>query len=201
MKSEQKTQGRLEAVLRLGVLLVVMGGMIYGIRSIGTDRLREIVESAGIFAPLAYIVLRGVSGFVPFASGPLQLASGVLFGFVLATLYSVIGSTVGYSISFWIARRYGRSVVERLVGGNITQVDAMLSRLDSLWGLAVARLVLYFTYDFVAYAAGLSKARYLVFVIVTFVLGIPPIALTVYLGLVFSGDLSLPFGLAIPFSP
>jgi len=170
-----------------------MGGIFFGVQWLGADRLRETVDSAGVFAPLLYMALRAVAGFVPGAAGPIQLSSGVLFGFWLATLYSVIGSTLGYSISFWIARRYGRVVVERLVGGNITRVDSLLSRLEHIAGLMTARFVFYFAYDFVAYAAGLSKVRYPVFVVVTFVLGIPPTALTVFTGMIALGVVDVPF--------
>ncbi len=179
-------------LLRGGLLLAVMGGILFGVRALGAERLREIVDSAGAFAPLLYIAMRAGAGFVPGAAGPLQLTSGVLFGFWLATLYSVIGSTIGYSISFWIARRYGRTVVKRLVGGSMDRVDNLLSRLDGLTGLMTARFVFYFAYDFVAYAAGLSKARYPVFLVVTFVLGIPPTALTVFTGLVAAGVIESP---------
>lgn len=183
---------RTTTLLRAGALLAVMGAIFFGIRALGTERLREIVDSAGAFAPLLYIVLRAGAGFVPGAAGPLQLTSGVLFGFWAATFYSVVGSTIGYSISFWIARRYGRNVVERLVGDSITRVDNLLTRLDSLVGLMTARFVFYFAYDFVAYAAGLSKARYPVFLVVTFVLGIPPTALTVFTGLMAAGGMEMP---------
>lgn len=190
--SPPSTTNRTAAILRGGLLLAVMAAIFFGIQALGTERLREIVDSAGVFAPLLYMVLRAGAGFVPGAAGPLQLASGVLFGFWQATLYSVIGSTAGYSISFWIARRYGRDVVVRLVGGGIGRVDALLARLDRPAGLMTARFVFYFAYDFVAYAAGLSKARYPVFLVVTFVLGIPPTALTVFTGLVGAGMVAGP---------
>lgn len=181
--------------LRVVVILAVMGGVFWGIRSIGIEQLQVIVERAGWFAPVVYMLLRAFAGFVaPFSSGPLQLASGVLFGFWPALLYSVLGSTLGYSISFWLARRYGRNIVVRLVGDSIERVDEIISRLDSIRGLMTARLALYFAYDLVAYAAGLSKARFAHFLWVTLLLGIPPIALTVASGIAaVSGMALLPF--------
>lgn len=159
-------------------------GVFAGIRSIGVDRLQAIVDATGIWGSLIYIALRAVASVLaPFSSGPLQLASGVLFGLPRAILYSALGSTIGYSLSFWIARRYGRSFVARLVGKNIEQVDRFISRLDHLRGLVSARIMLYFAYDFVAYAAGLSKVKFLTFAVVTFVVGIPPITLSILLGL------------------
>lgn len=169
--------------LRFAVLLLVVVAILVGIRSIGVERLQAIVEQFGVFGPLVYIGLRAAVCVFPFGAGPIQLASGVLFGFVPALIYSVIGSTLGYSISFWLARRYGRTIVRRMVGDNIDRVDAYISRLDTVAGLIVARLALYFAYDFVAYAAGLSNTKYWRFALVTLIVGIPPIAMTIAVGL------------------
>ncbi len=170
-------------------MMLVVVAVLVGIRSIGVERLQVIVEQFGVFGPLAYIGLRAVACVFPFGAGPIQLASGVLFGFVPALVYSVMGSTLGYSISFWLARRYGRGVVRRLIGDNIDRVDAYINRLDSFKGLVVARLALYFAYDFVAYAAGLSNTKYWRFALVTLVVGIPPIAMTIAVGLFGAGRL------------
>ncbi|MEO0564786.1 MAG: VTT domain-containing protein, partial [Chloroflexota bacterium] len=176
MTEKTKNTGRRDTLLRGGAILVLMAVIFIGIRWIGTERLRTFVDSLGVFGPVIYILMRALTSFVPFASGPLQLASGPLFGFWLATLYSTIGSTIGYSFSFWLARRYGRPMVQRMVGDSISRVDDQLERLDGPVGIIVARFVFYFAYDFVAYAVGLSRARYVVFVVITFVFGLFPTA-------------------------
>lgn len=184
MSQSSPATPRWQSILRIGLLVGVVIIVFVTIRSLGAERLQSIVARAGVFGPLVYIALRMVASFVaPFSSGPLQLASGVLFGLVPAVIYSAIGSTLGYSISFWIARRYGRDVVARLVGDNIQRVDDYISRLDTPLGIATARLALYFAYDFVAYAAGLSRVPFLPFMLITFILGIPPITMTILVGL------------------
>lgn len=176
-------------LLRGGLLLGFVVAVFVGIRSIGVDRLQALTEQAGIFGPVVYIVLRALASvFAPFSSGPLQLASGILFGFVPAVIYSAIGSTLGYSISYWIARRYGRGVVERLLGGNIERVDGYLSQLDTLRGMLFGRVILSSAYDFIAYAAGLSGVRFPLFVVVTLLAGVIPIAITIGVGLAAAGD-------------
>lgn len=180
-------------IIRTGALLVIVGAVFVGIRSIGVDRLQTIVNQFGVFGPIIYIVLRAAASVLaPFSSGPLQLASGVLFGFVPAVIYTIVGSTLGYSISFWIARRYGRSVVQRLVGDNIQRVDRYISRLESVRGLLIARVVLSFGYDFIAYAAGLSRTRFWLFLVVTMLLGIVPTALNIWVGL-YAAEFQLPW--------
>ena len=174
---------------RATVLGVFVVGMFIAIRWAGVDRLQALVAQAGPFAPLFYMFLRGAATVVaPLSSGPLQLASGILFGFVPAVIYSVVASTLGYCVSFWLARRYGRGVVSRLVGADrLERVDEYIGRLNGLWNLITARLALYFAYDFVAYAAGLSKVAFWRFVLVTFLVGIVPTAAVIGTGLFFAG--------------
>lgn len=173
---------------RAAVLGVFMLGIFIAIRWAGVERLQALVAQAGPFAPFFYMFLRGGATVVaPLSSGPLQLASGILFGFVPAVIYSVVASTLGYSVSFWLARRYGREVVRRLVGDRLDQVDEYVERLNGLRNLITARLALYFAYDFVAYAAGLSQVKFWLFVVVTFVLGIIPTAAVIGTGLFFAG--------------
>lgn len=188
----------LKDYVRAAALGLFVVAVFIGIRWIGVERLQAWVGQAGVFAPLVYMFLRGLLTVVaPLSSGPLQLASGILFGFVPGVLYTAVASTLGYCVSFWLARRFGRDVVRRFVGDNLDQVNEYIDRLDGAWNLAVARLALYFAYDFVAYAAGLSKVNFALFVVVTFVLGLIPTATVIGFGLLFAGgfDLSawLPF--------
>ncbi|MEL6152081.1 MAG: VTT domain-containing protein [Chloroflexota bacterium] len=193
ISSTSSTRNR-SLYVRSALLLLLVAGIFVGIRLIGVERLQAFIDSAGIFAPLLYIALRALASVVaPFSSGPLQLASGILFGFIPAVIYSLIGSTLGYTTSFWIARRYGRGVVKRLLGENIERVDDSIRHLESWFSLAFARLVLSFAYDFIAYAGGLSKTPFRRFLVVTLLLGIPPIAVAVFIGLVGSGAYDLPW--------
>lgn len=185
-------QSQWPLILRTAALLVVVGLIFFGIRAIGVERLQTFIGQAGIFAPVVYIGLRALASVVaPFGSGPLQLASGMLFGFVPALIYSVVGSTLGYCVSFWLARRYGRPMVKRLIGDSVARVDNVIDRLDSIRGLMTARLALYFAYDVVAYAAGLSRVRFIPFVLVTFILGAIPTAATIFVGLWAAGGVSV----------
>ncbi len=97
--------------------IAVTGGIVYLMSTVGPERLQQIVRSAGPLAPLVYVLLRAATYvFAPLTTGPIQIASGALFGVWEGIALSVIGETLGGSINFWIGRRLGRPVVLRIAG-------------------------------------------------------------------------------------
>lgn len=72
-----------------------------------SERLNELVESHYTLVALSYvgIYIAAVAISLP-AAFLFTIAGGFLFGTVLGTLYSVIGSTLGAMLAFWIVR-YG----------------------------------------------------------------------------------------------
>lgn len=161
------------------------------IEAIGADRLREAVESAGPFAPLVYIGIRALTYIIaPISSGPLGFAAGVIFGLWPGLVLTLIAEVIGGSANFWIARRFGRPVVERLVGGQegMGRVERFYNQASSPWMLAYARLFFFSIYDFISYAAGLTRIRYRHYLLVTAVVGIVPTAIAVGIGASLTGD-------------
>ena len=70
----------------------------------------------GGWAPLVFVVVQ--AGQVVAAPVPGQVvgvASGYVFGLWAGTLYSMAGTLVGTTLAFVLARRYGRSYVERVL--------------------------------------------------------------------------------------
>jgi uncharacterized membrane protein YdjX (TVP38/TMEM64 family) len=158
-----------------------------GMNAIGEDNLRRAIEEAGIFAPLFYIAIKALTYiFAPLTSGPIQVIAGKLFGNIwLGALYTLIGEVLGGSISFWIARRFGRPVVLRFVGKEgMKQVEDFYQHRMGGWiSLAVARLVLFSVWDFLSYAAGLAKSvSFTAYLAVSIILGFLPTYFFVWLG-------------------
>jgi uncharacterized membrane protein YdjX (TVP38/TMEM64 family) len=167
--------------------LVFLTILTLGMNAIGEDNLRRAIEEAGIFAPLLYIAIKAATYiFAPLTSGPIQVIAGKLFGSVeLGVLYTLIGEVLGGSISFWIARRFGRPVVLRFVGKKgMEQVeDFYQNRMGGWISLAVARLVLFSLWDFLSYAAGLAQSvSFKAYLAVSIILGFLPTYFFVWLG-------------------
>ncbi len=164
--------------------VVITGGLIIGINALGLERIRDLIASAGPFAPILYIAVKAVTYVVaPLSSGPIQLFSGILFGLIPGTLYTLVGEVLGGSLNFLLARRFGRPVVKRIVGAeNLPRVDAFVDQIVDWKTLLYARLFLFSLYDFISYAVGFSHLRYRTYLIISIFAGVIPTFIAALLG-------------------
>ena len=76
-----------------------------------------MVAGAGIWGPTVFVGIKALTfTFAPLSAGPIQFASGLLFGVIPGTIYSVLGELIGGTINVMIARLLGRRIVKRFVG-------------------------------------------------------------------------------------
>jgi uncharacterized membrane protein YdjX (TVP38/TMEM64 family) len=176
----------LRTIILGGVAFVAVTlAMLAAIEWIGVERIQQAIEDAGPLAPLVYILLKMATYiFAPLSSGPIQLSAGILFGFVPGLTYTMIGEVAGGAVSFIIARRFGRPVVQRLVGQEgMGRVDRFVGQLGGWKALVYARIFLAAIYDFVSYAAGFTQSITLLqYVLVSTFVGIIPTGLFVAIG-------------------
>ncbi len=161
--------------------------LTFGINAIGVETIQTTIRESGAFAPLLYMGIKALTYiFAPLTSGPIQVVAGTLFDSLwLGVLYTLIGEVVGGSISFWIARRFGRPAVERFVGeDNMQRVDSFYrEQLGGVASLAVARIILFSLWDFLSYAAGLARPiSFRAYLLVSAVLGFFPTFFFVWIG-------------------
>lgn len=161
--------------------------MVFAINAVGVDNLQQFIQDAGPWAPIFYITLKAITYvFAPLTSGPIQVLAGTLFGNIwFGVLYTLIGEVIGGSISFLIARRFGRPVIQRLVGKPaMKQIEDFYNkRMGGLLSLAVARVILFSVWDFLSYAAGLAESvRFRTYLFVSVVFGFFPTYFFVWVG-------------------
>ena len=155
------------------------------VRSIGLETLQQAVAGAGILGPLVFIGIKALTFTVaPLTAGPIQFASGVLFGVIEGTLYSLAGEVLGGTANVLIARVFGRRIVERFVGSAaMAKVDGFYERyLDDWKSLLAARVLLFSVYDFISYAVGFGRISVSVYVAVSFIGGLIPTYIFVRIG-------------------
>lgn len=184
-------------VLALALVAISVGGNFFGL----VDFVRQSVADAGVWAPVMYVGLKMITYIIaPLRIPGLTVAAGLVFGIPLGTAYTIVGEVLGGTANFVIARFLGRSVVTRLAGGGaLEQVEALTGRVGGWRGLLFARLVLP-GYDFVSYAAGLTRLRYPSYLIVTAVAGIPSTLVNVTIGATFAEDPLLVFLASLAFA-
>ncbi|WP_439566489.1 TVP38/TMEM64 family protein, partial [Gloeocapsopsis crepidinum] len=164
--------------LSLIVLLVAVG--IWFVNRVGIEQVRANVDQLGVWAPVAVVLLRLVSVVIPaIPSTAYSILSGVLFGFVQGIVVIAIADFVACNLNFYIAKRYGRNLVQKFVG------QRFMGRVDSLSQKYLERNIFLVTgflmtglFDFVAYAVGLTQMKWRSFML-ALILGIaistPPI--------------------------
>ena len=117
------------------------------------------------WAPLAligsYIVLCPL--FVP--ASPMMIAGGMVFGPVLGSLYNIIGTFLGGSLSYFLGRVLGHDFVRHLLGNRLKRVERMIAR-RGFWSLVGVRF-LPIPYPLVNYTAALAGIRPALFLTTT----------------------------------
>lgn len=167
------------------MFLALLTGLYALVESIGIDELQTSIATAGAWGPLIFIGIKALTfTFAPLSAGPIQFASGILFGVLPGTLYSVLGELLGGTINVIIARVFGRRLVRRFIGAAaMARVDGFYERHLNDWkSLLAARVLLFSVYDFISYAVGFSQIRLSVYMLVSFVGGIAPTLLFVLVG-------------------
>lgn len=154
------------------------------VQAIGAERLREAVVAAGPLAPVVYVLLKAITVVVtPLTGTPLRLAAGTLFGFWEGVALSVLGTVLGGSTNFWVARIFGRRAVLRLLGPRgLVRVDPLLGRLADWRALVLVRVVLAPLWDVVSYGVGLTRLRFRTYFLVALLCDIVPSMILVGVG-------------------
>jgi uncharacterized membrane protein YdjX (TVP38/TMEM64 family) len=122
------------------------------------ESLRRLLEEAGFWAPLIYIVIyaAGICLFVP---GTLLTALGAaIFGAYWGFLYVWIGAMIGASAAFWIGRTLGREFAASLIGDRLRRYDDAIER-NGFATVLYLRLV-YFPFTAMNFGMGLTKVRF-----------------------------------------
>ena len=122
---------------------------------LSADRVRDWVEDAGVWAPVAFVLLSAALTVVLFPGPLLAGASGLLFGTALGFPLSLTAAVLGASTAFLLARTVGHDAVERRAGPRVARLRAAIGRRGFL-SVLYARIVPGVPYNLVNYAAGLA---------------------------------------------
>ena len=166
-------QGRGRLVLKgLGILGLIAVAILLERRVdlgalLDSERIENLLEGAGPFAPLLFIVVMAATVPSPVPTLPLDIVAGRVFGPVLGTLYAVTGATLGALVSFYLARGLGRDFIARFLKGHINFCQRCSDRLLTKV-VFLARLIPAASFDMVSYGAGLTKMSGLRFALASF---------------------------------
>jgi uncharacterized membrane protein YdjX (TVP38/TMEM64 family) len=153
--------------------LVALGVALFLLRDAGLPDLRRTVQSAGLWAPLLFVLLQAVVTVCPVPRTFFTVAAGVLFGSISGLLLTVTGTALAAAGAFWLARLLGGRIVERYARRPLVAwIRARLDR-SGLLAMVSLRLIPAVPFSVLNYASGVSGVRFPPFVLGT-VLGVLP---------------------------
>lgn len=189
------------------IILLAIGYIVWDILSSGPltvffrdrERIVQTVNQLGPLAPLAYIGLQILQTVVaPIPGNLVGGIGGYMFGW-WGVLWTTIGATIGAAIVFWISRRYGRGIVERLVKKeSLEKFDFVLNSERASWLLFLIFVIPGLPDDVVCYLAGLTKVPLKKLVLIFAIGRLPAVIGNNYIGMgIGDGNYGLVAGIAI----
>lgn len=174
-----KRTGRILGFVGL-IALIAVPLVLLRQAGIGKAEIQDYVEQLGIWAPVGLFGLRFTSVLIPALPGTAySVLAGGLLGFWKGLAVVCLSDLLSCSLSFWLARRFGRSLIRHLVGDRfIHRVDRFTQKhLEHNFFLMTAFLMSGF-FDFVAYGVGLARApwrKFLPALALSIILSNPPV--------------------------
>ena len=116
------------------ILIAIVIGLYFlfkalGLTDISKEEIRDIVSQAGIWAPLAYILVSFLQvTFIPIPGMVTILAGTLIFDPLEAFFYSLIGMFLGGSVGFYLGRILGKKFVY-WIAGDKQKVDEYLDKI------------------------------------------------------------------------
>ena len=173
-----RTQKILQFLLIIGLVAAPL--IVLNRAGIGKEEIRLFVEQLGIWAPIGLFALRFSSVVIPALPGTAySVLAGALLGFWQGLAVTCLADLLSCTLSFWLARRFGRPFIQKLVGDRfISRVEKFSQKnLERNIFLMAAFLMTGF-FDFVAYGVGLAKApwtRFLPALVLSIAVSNPPV--------------------------
>lgn len=170
------------------VLLAVLAVVLLAGRPSGAEDVRDVVQAAGAWAPVMFVLLQVAVTLPPVPRTVFTLAAGVLFGSVAGIALAVVASTLTAVLAFLLVRTAARGLVLRWADHRAFRW--VQARLDSRGLLAVTslRLIAPVPFAVMNYAAGLSGVRFAPYLLGTVLGSLPGTVAVVVLGDAVTGE-------------
>ena len=152
--------------------------VVFSLPIFSTEYLNRVIDFLNIYpavAPAVIIFFRFI-GIVlaPLPGAPISFASIAVLPWWEAWIYNFIGAELGVITAFLIARKFREPVVAHLAPlQKVHEWQDRISQKRQFWSFVGLRLLALVAFDFVSYAAGLSKLRFSSFLLACLLIDIP----------------------------
>lgn len=161
--------------LILPVLLVIL--LSYYLQGLVLSNQEEFTDWLSRFGPyilVVYVILQALTIIIAPIGGFFLITALIsLFGPGFALTLGYFASTPIYLINFYLARKFGRPLVEKIIGKTaLDNIDHYVQD-AGLTTLVILRLFQGGNFDYLSYGLGLTKVPFKTFALVNFLVGIP----------------------------
>ncbi|WP_299485379.1 VTT domain-containing protein [Acaryochloris sp. IP29b_bin.137] len=153
-------------VLKFGLIVGAVVGSIVLLQQLNVEPVKAQIRRLGPWAPLGIFALRSVSIVVPIIPSTIwAIFAGSFLSYPLAVATVVSADIISCTFGFYLAKQYGRGMVEKLVGARFMgKVDEISKKhLENNFFLLSGALMTG-AFDFVSYSAGLTTTKWSMFV-------------------------------------
>jgi uncharacterized membrane protein YdjX (TVP38/TMEM64 family)/rhodanese-related sulfurtransferase len=176
-----RARQRLSRIVLLLVIAGAIGAAVAYRDQFDIAALAAWIEDAGLLAPVVFMLVYALATVLFLPGSALTLAGGALFGPVFGTLYSLTGATLGAALAFLISRYIASDWVAARAGGRIKQMVNGVEK-EGWRFVAFVRLVPLFPFNLLNYALGLTKIRFLHYLLASYLFMLPGALAYTWLG-------------------
>lgn len=156
----KRWQWAIVALVLIAVAVVAWLLWRYQLWRIFTNReaLEAWIISLGAWGPVVIVVAEFLQVLLaPVPGQVVGIAAGYLYGAFWGTVLAMTGLVLGTLVAVWLARLFGRPLVERVVGEEMLQrLDGYVERSGSL-ALLLIYLIPFLPDDLICFVAGLTS--------------------------------------------
>jgi uncharacterized membrane protein YdjX (TVP38/TMEM64 family) len=147
------------------------------------EKIAEKIQTFGVLGPVILIILIMLEVIVaPIPGAIISVTSGYAFGAVWGSVYSYIGNILGTAIAFMISRKFGRPLVEKIIGNEKLNYYDSFFRERGVLLLWLIFLFPIFPSDIISFVTGLSQLRFRKFLMIIIIAFVPNLILLNYFG-------------------
>jgi len=177
-------------IIIIAAILILLSIGRYGFR---LEEFQAFIKNLGYLAPFIFIIFYSFAPTLFMPITPLSITAGVLFGPVAGTFYSVVGATLGASVTFLVSRYLLKDFVDKYSHNKILFIKRRVEK-DGWKFIAISRITPIFPFNIQNYIFGLTEIKLSTFFITSLFSLIPGSFFYVYLGYTGSQAVKNPAG-------
>lgn len=181
-------------------LIMIIPFALFGDMGMGEDRAVEFLRSQGSWAWLVAMLLLSADLLLPVPATAIIGALGFIYGPVVGAILGATGSFVSANIAYWICRKMGRPMAEKLVGREDLIKGEHLFEVWGGWLVTLTRWLPLFP-EVISCLAGMTRMPWKAYAVATLCGVVPLSVLFSWIGHLGQDDFSLSLVLSLSLPP